>query len=345
MPDKYSRMSMKTLLYQKLNKGRVRCGICNHFCVIEEGKRGICQVRENQNGRLNSLVYPRVVARAIDPIEKKPIFHLKPGSTSYSIATVGCNFRCDFCQNADIAQMPRDHGGLIRGTAMEPATIVDKAIKAGCASISYTYTEPTIFLELALETARLANQKGLYNIFVTNGYMSPQALDLLAPVLDGANVDLKAFDDAFYRIRCHAYIEPVKENLIHMKEKGILVEVTTLLIPGLNDGQEELRALAKFMANALGSETPWHISRFHPTYRLTDRQATPVSSLETAYIIGKEAGLRYVYTGNAPGLESEHTRCHNCNAFLIRRFAYKVVSFLDKEGCCPDCGTPLYGIF
>ena len=345
MPGRLFRINMETLLYEKLDKDRVRCGICNHFCVIEQGKRGICKVRENRDGQLLSLVYPKVVARAMDPIEKKPIFHLKPGSTSYSIATVGCNFRCDFCQNADIAQMPRDHGGLIRGVVMAPGEIVEKAVLANCSSISYTYTEPTVFFELALETARLAKDRGLYNIFVTNGYMSPKALDLLTPVLDAANVDLKAFDDDFYKTHCGGRIEPVKENLIRMKEKGILVEVTTLLIPGLNDGEKALRALAGFLVNSLGPETPWHISRFHPTYHLTDRQPTPVSSLETACKIGKDAGLKHVYIGNVPGLESENTRCSHCNGVLIERFAYRVTSRLDKWGLCPDCGTPLYGIF
>jgi pyruvate formate lyase activating enzyme len=336
---------MKTLFYKKLDKGRVRCGICRHHCVIEPGKRGICNVRENREGELESLVYPLVVARAIDPVEKKPIFHLKPGSTSYSIATVGCNFRCSFCQNADIAQMPTDHGGLIRGVEMAPRDIVAQAVRAGCASISYTYTEPAVFVELALETAKLAREKGLYNIFVTNGYLSPEVIRAAAPVIDAANVDLKAFSEAFYRHRCGASLEPVKETLVLMKSLGMLVEVTTLLIPGLNDDPGELKALAGFIAGSLGVETPWHISRFHPCYRLTDRERTPVATLEAAFCIGKEAGLRYVYTGNVPGLSTENTLCHHCGRVMIRRCAYTVESSVTDQGACPDCGTPVYGIF
>ncbi|MFH1153099.1 MAG: AmmeMemoRadiSam system radical SAM enzyme [Pseudomonadota bacterium] len=336
---------MKTLFYTKLDKDRVRCGICCHYCVIDPGRRGICHVRENRDGVLESLVYPLVVARAIDPVEKKPIFHLKPGSTSYSIATVGCNFKCSFCQNADIAQMPSDHGGLIRGVEMEPEVIVTQALRAGCKSISYTYTEPAVFVELALATATLAREKGLFNIFVTNGYMSPEVIRAAAPVIDAANVDLKSFSDDFYRHYCKARLEPVKENLILMRSLGILVEVTTLLIPGLNDDPAELKALAGFIADSLGPDTPWHISRFHPCYHLTDRERTPVTTLEKAFVLGKEAGLRYVYTGNVPGLATENTHCHACGRLLIRRVAYTIDSCVTDRGLCPDCGTPVYGRF
>jgi len=336
---------METLIYEKLKDKSVKCGICRHACVIREGKRGVCNVRENQGGRLLSLVYPKLIAKSIDPIEKKPIFHLKPGSFSYSIATVGCNFKCAFCQNSDIAQMPSDIGGMIQGRDVTPEEIVKEALKAGCESISYTYTEPTVFFELALSTARLAKEKGLFNIFVTNGYMSQKALEMVAPYLDAANVDLKAFTDKFYKTFCKARIEPVKENIRHMLDLGILVELTTLLIPGLNDDKKELTAMAEYIATDLGEKTPWHISRFHPCYRLTDTPSTPVSSLMTAFEAGKATGLHYVYTGNVPGLPSENTFCHSCKALLVKRHGYQIENRLLKGGVCPECKTLAHGIY
>lgn len=336
---------MKTLIYENLDKGKVRCGICNHFCIIDKGKRGLCNVRENQDGTLVSLVYPKVVARGIDPVEKKPIFHLAPGSLSFSVATVGCNFRCSFCQNADIAQMPTNNKGLIQGADMTPEEIVAQAVRGNCRSIAYTYTEPAVFAELVLETAKLARKQGLYNIIVTNGYMSEALIRVLAPYIDAANVDLKAFDDGFYRKYCKAKIEPVKDNLKLMTSLGLLVEVTTLLIPGLNDDTDQVEGIAGFIATDLGVETPWHVSRFHPCYRMTDRGATPLASIERAFAAGKAAGLRYVYTGNVPGLGSENTLCHACGGLLVRRVAYKIKSFITPEGRCPDCNSAVYGLY
>ncbi|MBF0302290.1 MAG: AmmeMemoRadiSam system radical SAM enzyme [Desulfamplus sp.] len=336
---------MKTLIYEELENKRVKCGICNHFCTIEPGKRGICQVRENRDGELISLVYPKIISRAIDPIEKKPIFHLLPGSTSYSIATEGCNFQCSFCQNSSISQIPMNQNRSIRGADINPEKIVDQAINSDCASISYTYTEPTVYFELALETAKIAHSKGLRNVFVTNGFMSKKVIEIVAPYLDAANVDLKAFNDNFYRKQCKGRLEPIKENLILMKSLGILVEVTTLLIPDLNDEPSEIRAMAQFIANDLGIQTPWHISRFHPCYQMTDRGSTPIATLKMAFDAGKDAGLRYVYTGNAPGLDSENTFCHVCGRVLIQRVVYNIKNHITSDGRCPDCGTKLYGIF
>ncbi len=336
---------METLFYEKLPDHQVQCRVCNHFCTIKPGKRGICQVRENQGGTLVSLVYDRVITTHVDPIEKKPIFHFKPGSFSYSIATVGCNFKCRFCQNSDIAQMPADRKGMIQGRPLSSQTIVEQALAAGCQSISYTYTEPTVFLELALSTARLARENNLANIFITNGYMSAQVIDQVAPFLDAANVDLKAFEDGFYQTFCQARLEPVKENLVRMKRAGILVEVTTLLIPGLNDDPETLAAMARFLANDLGCETPWHISRFHPTYQMKHIPPTEVASLEKAWEIGQTEGLYHVYTGNVPGLASEHTRCHNCHAVVVKRHGYTLENYLKEKGTCPECHTRVYGIY
>ncbi|MCP3874092.1 MAG: AmmeMemoRadiSam system radical SAM enzyme [Desulfobacteraceae bacterium] len=336
---------METLLYDKLDGKSVRCLICNHFCVIKDGKKGICQVRENKDGKLISLVFPKVIATSVDPIEKKPIFHLKPGSSSYSIATVGCNFKCDFCQNSNIAHMPSDFNGTIQGKDLNPDQIVKEAIKTGCDSISYTYTEPTVFFELAFETAKLAKKEGLYNIFVTNGYMSTKALEMVSDTLDAANVDLKAFNNNFYKTYCKATLEPVKETLKKMKALGILLEITTLLIPGLNDEPNDIKDMAEFIANDLGCETPWHISRFHPCYKMTNRPPTSVSALEKVYAQGKAAGLRYVYVGNVPGKSSENTYCHSCNTLLIKRFGYQIENYLQRGGKCPGCGSPAWGVY
>jgi len=320
------------------------CRLCHHNCAIKEGSRGICGVRENRSGVLCSLVRDRVVARHVDPIEKKPLFHFFPGTLSYSIGTVGCNFRCGFCQNADIAQMPADQDGRIAGSRVTPEGIVQEALRRGCQSIAYTYTEPTVFFELALDTARLAHQQGLKNVFVTNGYMSGPALEMVSPYLDAANVDLKAFSDDFYKKCCGARLAPVKETLRQMKILDIFVEVTTLLIPGLNDSPAELRGLAGFIADGLGSETPWHVSRFHPCYRLMDRGPTPIETLLNTRDIGLEAGLKYVYTGNLPGEPSETTYCYSCSEPLIIRRGFAVSENRIRRNQCPDCGAFIHGV-
>lgn len=335
---------MEAYLYDALDDQKVMCNLCNHRCIIKNNRRGICGVRENRGGILETLVYGQLIARNIDPIEKKPLYHLLPGSLSYSIATVGCNFRCLFCQNADIAQMPSDRNGMIIGNNYTPEEIVKDAVKGGCKSISYTYTEPTVFFELAFDTAKLANAEGIQNIFVTNGYMTTEALNMINPYLDAANVDLKAFDEDFYKTYCGAQLEPVKESLKLMKSLGIFVEVTTLLIPGLNDDKKELERLAGFLADDLGSETPWHISRFHPTYKLTDRPRTPVATLLAAREIGIQAGLKYVYTGNVPGENGEKTFCYQCGQILIDRWGFHVRENLVKDDRCRYCGAQIHGV-
>jgi pyruvate formate lyase activating enzyme len=336
---------MKALLFETLEDHQVRCALCSHRCVIADGKRGICQVRKNTGGVLHSLVYGRLIAQHIDPIEKKPLYHFLPGSLSYSIATVGCNFRCRFCQNADIAQLPVDYSGTIIGDPVEPEQVVKAAERAGCRSISYTYTEPTVFFEFALETAQIAHSKGIRNVFVTNGYMTAEALEMIAPVLDAANVDLKAFTQSYYKELCNAKLEHVQATLRNMKSKGVFVEVTTLVVPGLNDAPEELHALAAFLVNDLGPNTPWHISRFHPTYRLTDRPPTPVHTLRASREIGLAAGLKYVYTGNVPGDTGENTFCPACGATLIERWGFQVGKVNMKEGCCGACGAVIEGVW
>lgn len=336
---------MEAYLWESLKDREVKCNLCSHRCHIKDGHRGICGVRENRGGVLETLVYGKVIARHIDPIEKKPLFHYLPGSLSYSIATVGCNFKCRFCQNADIAQMPSDRNGRIIGDIFTPEDVVAQAIKGDCQTIAYTYTEPTIYFEFAYDTAKLAAEKGIRNVFVTNGYMTEEALQMIHPYLDAANVDLKAFTEKFYSQTCKAKLVHVKETLKRMKSLGVFVEVTTLIIPGLNDDRKELENLAAFLADELGPETPWHISRFHPTYKLLDQPPTPVETLFKARDIGKKAGLNYVYVGNVPGGKGENTFCHQCNRRLIDRWGFYVREFRIKNGKCPECGTTAYGVW
>ncbi len=335
---------MEAYLYEILNDKKVKCNLCNHRCEIKDGRRGICGVRENREGTLETLVYGRIIARHIDPIEKKPLYHLMPGSLSYSVATAGCNFRCLFCQNADIAQMPSDRKGKIAGDLFSPQDVVAAALKGDCKSIAYTYTEPTVYFEFAFDTAKLAHEKGIQNVFVTNGYMTAEALHMINPYLDAANVDLKAFTEDFYKTYCGAKLEHVKESLKLMKSLGIFIEVTTLLIPGLNDDKDELEKLAKFLADSLGTETPWHISRFHPTYKLTDRPPTPVETLVTAREIGIKAGLKYVYTGNVPGESGEKTFCYSCGEILIDRWGFYIKKNVIEESRCPYCDVEIHGV-
>jgi pyruvate formate lyase activating enzyme len=335
---------MEARLYERLDDKKVRCNLCHHRCMIKEGKGGICGVRENQGGVLKTLVYGRLIAQHVDPVEKKPLYHVLPGTLSYSIATVGCNFRCRFCQNADIAQFPTAQKGTIIGDLHTPEDVVTAAMRTGCRSVSYTYTEPTVFFEFAYDTAKLAHEKGLLNVFVTNGYMTPEAVHAIRPYLDAANVDLKAFSDKFYKDQCSAKRKHVMETLGVMKSAGIFLEVTTLLIPGLNDDKKELEELASFMVESLGRDTPWHISRFHPTYKLTDRPPTPAESIHQARRIGLDAGLRYVYTGNLPGDEGENTLCYHCGETLIQRWGYHISKNVIEDGKCPKCDAVIDGL-
>ena len=334
----------EAFLYDKLDGLRVRCNLCAHFCVIKDGQRGRCGVRENREGTLFSLVYGRPIALNVDPIEKKPLFHFLPGSLSYSLATVGCNLTCLHCQNSDISQMPVDLG-RIAGSRAQPGEIVRDALERGCASISYTYTEPTVFAEYVCDISEMARQEGIKNVLVTNGFMSPQAVAQLGPLIDGANVDLKAFSESFYKKICGARLRPVLESILGLREQGVFIELTTLLIPGANDSEKELTELAEWVASGPGLDTPWHISRFHPTYRLTDRGPTPASSLKTAFRIGREAGLKYIYLGNVPGQGGEDTLCPSCGAGLINRQGFTVLQNNLDNGTCPQCGLTVPGVF
>lgn len=332
----------EAMFYRQGKDQRVHCFLCHHRCEIKPGRLGICGVRQNRDGSLWSLVYGRLIAEHIDPIEKKPLYHFLPGTTSYSIATMGCNFRCTFCQNADISQRPRESHEIF-GSQVDPQRVVAAAKKGGCATIAYTYTEPTVFMEYALDVARLAQTEGIRNVFVSNGYMSEEALETVAPYLHAANVDLKAFTDEFYIKQCGAKLQPVLNTLKEMKRLGIWVEVTTLLIPGLNDSREELTELAQFLAS-LGRDIPWHVSRFHPNYRMTDRSVTPVKSLHTARDVGLQAGLHHVYLGNVPGDKGENTYCPQCQALLLERFGFTTERRGIRDGICSQCGMTVAGV-
>lgn len=329
------------MFYEKLKDSKVRCFLCAHHCIISPGKRGICAVRENIDGTLYSLVYGKVIARHIDPIEKKPLFHFAPGSRSYSIATVGCNLKCLHCQNYEISQYPKVYKD-IPGEEMTPEQVVKEAELHGCYSISYTYTEPTIFFEFAYDCARLAKQKGIKNVFVSNGYTSAEATREIAPYLDGNNIDLKG-DDNFYRKIAGARLEPVLNTIKLMKELGVWVEVTTLIIPGLNDSEDFLRWVAEFI-KSVDPAMPWHVTQFYPTYQLLDRPRTPVNTLRRARDIGLSAGLKYVYEGNVPGEGGENTYCPDCKELLIERYGFSLLKINMKHSRCPKCNALIEGI-
>jgi pyruvate formate lyase activating enzyme len=333
----------EAMFYEPMDDNKVNCHLCNHHCKIQEGKTGICGVRQNLGGKLYSLVYGKIVAEHIDPIEKKPLFNFLPGSRAYSIGTVGCNFRCQHCQNFDISQYPRKHEGEIIGRDHSPEQIVAAAKAASCETIAYTYTEPTIFYEFAHDTAILSQKEGIKNVFVSNGYMSSDAARQIAPYLDAINIDLKAFSDNFYNEICGARHKPVLETIQLMKKLGVWVEVTTLIIPGLNDEEQELRDIAHFI-KSVGVEVPWHVTQFYPAYKLRDRPPTPEATIRRACEIGLAEGLRYVCGGNLSGERGTNIYCYACGALLIERSCPSCMRNLSRDGKCPDCGTRIDGV-
>jgi len=328
-------------LYKKLREKKVQCRNCAHFCVLALGERGKCGVRGNIDGKLYALNYGRVIAINIDPIEKKPFYHFLPGSHSLSIATVGCNFTCLYCQNWEISQAFKG-AKEIPGENLPPERIVEMAKENKVESISYTYTEPTIFLEYALGTMRLAKKSGLKNNFVSNGFMSEESAKLVIPYLDAINIDIKGFTEDFYQKVCGARLKPVLETAKLMKKSGVWVEITTLVIPTLNDDEKTLEAIAKWIFDNLGPETPWHVSQFCGaiSWKLQHIPNTPVETLEKAIEIGKKIGLKYVYIGNIPGHKAENTYCPKCQTLAINRVNYFIHRY-DKNGKCPKCGENL----
>jgi len=333
----------EAMFYEKIGEKEIRCYLCPHRCKISSGKRGICGVRENREGTLYTLVYGKVISWAVDPIEKKPLYHFYPGETAFSIATVGCNFRCLHCQNYSISQLSKGGEG-ISGEDISPKKIIGLAKQKKAKIIAYTYTEPIIFFEYAYDTCRLAKKEGMKNVFVTNGYIEEEPLREIAPYMDAANVDLKSMREEFYHKTCGAHFSPVLKTLKLMKELGIWVEITTLIIPTLNDSKEEQKEIADFIVS-LGKETPWHISRFYPAYRLANLSPTPVETLHQARRIGLKAGLKYVYVGNIPGDEGENTYCPNCRRIIINRSGYWIGKIKIKRGRCEFCGFPIEGMW
>lgn len=330
----------EAILYRKLENGKVSCYLCSHHCTIGNGKFGICNVRENRGGILYTHAYGNLIARNLDPIEKKPLYHFFPGSTSYSIATVGCNFQCGFCQNWQISQVREAEDLGARATFTSPEEAVRQAISTGAKSISYTYTEPTIFFEYAYETSKIAKGEELSNVFVTNGFMTEEMIRAAHPFLDAANIDLKSFNDDYYRKLCKGRLAPVLQSIRLMKQLNIWIEVTTLVVPGQNDSEEEFVEIARFLAG-VDVSIPWHISRFYPQYKMDRTPPTPLETMSRAYTIGKEAGLRYVYLGNVS--EGNDTHCYTCNRLLIERRGFSVSKKNIKDGRCPACHTPIDG--
>jgi pyruvate formate lyase activating enzyme len=351
--------------YEPLPDGKVLCTLCPHDCHIPDGGRGACAVRYNVGGKLYTLVYDKLVSREVNPIEKKPLFHFYPGSLAYSIATVGCNLRCSFCQNWYLSQWPKDHLAKhveqegepaaepicpqladmerhIAGEQVTPQQIVDAALASGCRSISYTFTEPTIFYELAYDTAVLARKQGLLNNFVSNGFISEAPLRELAGVLDAINVDLKFFKDESYRHISKARLQPILDAIRLYHELGVWVEVTTLVIPGLNDSVAELQDIAAFI-HSVSPAIPWHVTAFFPAYQMHDRPPTDSDTLKRAREIGLAAGLRYVYEGNVPGAGGENTYCYQCQTLLIERYGFAVRSNRIRNDACPECGAAIDG--
>jgi pyruvate formate lyase activating enzyme len=333
----------RAVLWEEAGDKKVRCRLCSWRCLIAEGKCGHCMVRKNIGGVLYSLNYDRVCSGNVDPIEKKPLFHFQPGSRSFSIACMGCNFQCEFCQNWQISQAAMV-SGKIDGEEVAPESIVAEALRSKCRSIAYTYTEPTIFMELCEETGKIAKENRLANVFVSNGYQTKEAIDFSKGWLDAINVDLKAFTEDFYRRLCKAHIQPVLDMIKYIaKETNIWMEITTLVIPGENDSDDELKRIAEFIANEAGADVPWHVSRFYPQYKMDGLGPTPAKTLERAMEIGRAAGLHYVYVGNLPGSQAESTLCYRCGKMLIHRVGYSILRNEVKGGECPGCGTKVAG--
>lgn len=325
--------------YQKLDSGKIKCLLCRHYCKLKEGQTGVCGVNKNEGGHLVNLVYGKPAAINIDPIEKKPLYHFLPGTTALSLGTVGCNMQCSFCQNWQISQEKT----VLQKDYIAPSQIVDLAMKHNCKSIAYTYNEPTIFYPYARDIALEAKQYGIKSVFVTNGVESEEVVKDMPGIIDAANVDFKAYDEKYYRRELKAPFK-VRETLELMKKVGLWVEVTTLIIPGINDAPEHLQKIADFIANKLGTETPWHLSAFHPDYKMRDRGNTPVMTLEKAYEIGKKAGLEFVYIGNV-GMRKNTTYCPHCHQPLIERIGYQILSNKIVDGKCMYCHTKIPGVW
>jgi pyruvate formate lyase activating enzyme len=325
--------------YKKTSKG-IRCLLCRHYCNLAEGQTGICGVNKNEDGKLKNIVYGKVAALNIDPIEKKPLYHFLPGTTALSIGTVGCNLQCPFCQNWQISQT----GDISFSEEVMPEQIVSLAVDKGCKTIAYTYNEPVIFYPFAHDIAVLAKRYGIKNVFVSNGMESPEVIDEMVGIIDGFNIDLKSFNPGFYKKTLKGDLDAVLDTLKLLREKGFWLEVTTLVVPGENDSDEELKNIASFIVKELGDYTPWHISAFYPTYKMTNKSRTSLKSLQRAYNIGVDQGLKYIYKGNVA--ERGITYCLECNNELIVRNGYYILkNLIGTKGHCPYCNAKIEGVW
>ena len=329
----------QAILFERQPENKVKCNLCARRCLISDGASGFCLVRKNQGGTLYTLNYGKAVSACVDPISKKPLSHFNPAAHVMSVAAAGCNFRCQFCDNWMISQEKE-----VAGTNFPPANIVKMAREKNCQGIAYTYTEPTIYMEYACDTAELAHQVGFFNTFVTNGYMTPEAVKAVAPYLDAATVDFKAGGDPdFYKsVSAVPNVAAIYEALKELKVQGIHIEITNLVIPKIGDDMDRLRGMAKWIKDYLGKDTPFHLLRFHPDYKMTTVPATPVQTLEQAYMTCKEIGLNYAYLGNVPGHPAENTYCPNCNEAVVKRYSFEITRWnLTKDMRCPVCGTTI----
>lgn len=331
-------MRKEAILYDKIGKA-LNCKICERRCIISQGKAGFCQMRENDEGKLYSLNYAAASSIAVDPIEKKPLFHFYPGTTVFSLGSVGCNFRCKYCQNWGISQAELEH---IPTRDMLPEEAIRLTKEYGCKSIAWTYNEPTMWFEYTLDSAKLAKKEDIKTVYVTNGYMSEESFQEINPYLDAANIDLKGMSNKFYEDLCEARLKPVLDNIIRMHDAHIHIEVTNLLIPGYNDSKEDIKALISFMVEEVGVEVPLHFTRFFPQYQMQNIPPTNIESLQRAHDLAKESGMQYVYIGNAPTADGETTFCPECGEPIIKRDGFSVVSDeLKKTRKCPKCKAPL----
>lgn len=331
-------MRKEAILYDKIGKA-LNCKICERRCIISQGKAGFCQMRENDEGKLYSLNYAAASSVAVDPIEKKPLFHFYPGTTVFSLGSVGCNFRCKYCQNWGISQAELEH---ISTRDMLPEEAIRLTKEYGCKSIAWTYNEPTMWFEYTLDSAKLAKKEDIKTVYVTNGYMSEESFQEINPYLDAANIDLKGMSNKFYEDLCEARLKPVLDNIIRMHDAHIHIEVTNLLIPGYNDSKEDIKALISFMVEEVGVEVPLHFTRFFPQYQMQNIPPTNIESLQRAHDLAKESGMQYVYIGNAPTADGETTFCPECGEPIIKRDGFSVVSDeLKKTRKCPKCKAPL----
>lgn len=333
-------MKREALMWEKRDQDAVRCNLCPNYCMLKPGKIGKCGARKNEKGVLTTLVYGGLSAMTPDPIEKKPFFNYWPGSGAFSISSVGCTLHCKNCQNFHISQKIAENFQLEEVTAEE---VVEGAIKAQCRSIAYTYNEPLTFYEFIIDCSKLAHSKGLLTLLVTNGYITLKALEPLIPSIDAANVDIKGMTDKFYKEICGVpHVKPILDAIKYMKDHGIHIEITNLVIPGYNDSTEDFRVLAEWVLKELGPDAPLHFSRFHPLYELSHLQPTPVETLIEARKVARDIGLHYVYCGNVPGESGENTYCPKCGNMVVGRMGFSINKWdLDEKKQCKKCGTPI----